>query len=51
VLLVEHHVETVMTLSDRVIVMNFGQVIADGTPGEVRANPEVITAYLGEEVT
>lgn len=50
VLLVEHHVETVMTLSDRVIVMNFGQVIADGTPGEVRANPEVITAYLGEEV-
>ena len=50
VLLVEHHMDLVMSVCDRLVVLNFGQVIADGTPGSVRSNPEVATAYLGDEV-
>jgi branched-chain amino acid transport system ATP-binding protein len=47
VLLVEHHMSLVMSISDRVVALNFGRKIAEGTPAEVRAHPELIKAYLG----
>jgi branched-chain amino acid transport system ATP-binding protein len=50
ILLVEHHMDLVMSVCDRIVVLNFGQVIAEGPPAAIRANAEVAVAYLGDEV-
>jgi len=47
ILLVEHHMNMVMTMSDRIVVLNSGKVISEGSPEEVRVDPRVISAYLG----
>jgi branched-chain amino acid transport system ATP-binding protein len=47
--MIEHHIHAVVGVSDRILVLNFGEKIAEGTPRQVVADPAVVTAYLGDD--